>query len=196
MQVLFGLCAGIWITAFGFFLLQFDKNAGGLSALRTDEIFSHRSLVDITADAAFPLLRFCCGSFGQITAAVEVLGMQHLLCQLAQRLSVKLRIELLDLAVFVARTNSHLAIALIQTADSRLAGFVGISTDITRLTAAADASAGTGHHFDKVILFLTRLDPLDDLAGIGGSVDNCRADRNAGNGNGGFADAFIAANRL
>ena len=66
----------------------------------------------------------------------------------------------------------HLLVSLIQAGNSRLAHLIGILHNILGLSAATDTTAGTGHHFDKMILLTALFHTLDHLTRIGSSVNN------------------------
>ena len=84
--------------------------------------------------------------------------MEHFFRKLTERFAVKILVKLLYLRVFVARAKSHRGISLVKALDSCLTACISICRKITGLTATADASAGTGHHLNEVVVLLTALD--------------------------------------
>ena len=125
-------------------------------------------------------------------------GVQQLFGLVACGFAKELGIELLDIRVVVGTAPEAGLIVAIETSGALGAQFVG---GAVRLSAAADATAGAGHHFDKVIgrLFarcLGRANFLNHLFDVGQSVRHGDANGLAGDLDGAFLDALQAARHL
>ena len=122
--------------------------------------------------------------------------MQHFFRQLTQRFSVELPVQLMDFLIFMAHTPLHLSIPLIQTGNTGFPGFVGIRQKVSRLTAAANAPAWTGHNLNEVVLLFSGFNPFNHLPGIGRTVNNRHIHRDAIDFEAGLPDPIIPPDRL
>jgi len=119
--------------------------------------------------------------------------MQKLLGLVAGRLSEEIIIKFFDVGVVVGAAPEPRLIVAVKPGGALDAQFIGGAVG---LSSAADAAAGAGHHFDKVIgSFLARgfggAHLINNLFDVGQAVSHGDADGLAGNLDGAFLDASL-----
>ena len=121
--------------------------------------------------------------------------MEHFFGEFAERFAVEVTVKSLDFGVFVARAAGHLLVALVEARNAGFAEHVGFVAEGGRLAAAGDAAARAGHHFDEVIELVrfACVETADELARIGGAVDDGNVDVVAGDRDGRLLHVLHAA---
>ena len=124
--------------------------------------------------------------------------MQHLFREFAERLSVKCAVELQNLFIFMtaALRFRQGRVPFIQTVNAFFQKKISLFLRTFRLTAAANASAGTGHDFYEVILYGILFLPVEKFTYICRTVDNRDTDLQITDTDGGIPETVHSADRL
>jgi hypothetical protein len=89
--------------------------------------------------------------------------------QMTERCARKLFVQLGDRFVFVGFSQLFAFVLGINRGNPFFADFIGGHTG---LSSSPDTSAGTGHHFNKMIVLFVCADFFDQLTRIGQCMDN------------------------
>ena len=112
-----------------------------------------------------------------------MVGMKELFGLFAEGLSEHFVVEFLNIWVFMTETQFHM---LVKAAQHSSSGWPALDVvDMEWLTAAAGASAWTGHDFNKIIFDLPSEYGGTEFVGIGEATGNSYSDFVVADGEGG-----------